>query len=223
MLIYFLLIVVTALLAAMFLGVIVYGIFKKKKRLIITATTIFVVASLVCIFCSYMYVRKSVTYINSEAFQKDVKKGAEFAGQTIGSTVSGVSKGLGTTLDDDDIAAIANKTGTIFGKAIKATASGLDSTLKTSIFTDTSIANAGFQFGRAEEVFANNSHDLGLFISFTKNFKGRLKLFMYDQEGKKMDIAEIPINEKAGIEKVVRFAFSAQHDGITTYYILSKL
>ena len=144
-------------------------------------------------------------------------------GQTVGSVSSGLSKGLSTTLDDEAISNLAKKSATILGKSIKTIASSLDTTIgNKNIFIDQNLADADFELGRADEQYNSKTNDLGIFIEYKKDFKGKLKLTNYDQTGKKIDIAEKEINAKAGQEKVEVFSFSHSELGLTTYYIISK-
>gem|GEM_PF-3178281 len=98
-------------------------------------------------------------------------------GQTIGSLSSGVSNGLATTLDGNAITALATKSSVIIGKSVKTMASTFDSTLgNKNIFLDNSPTNSGMEIGRAEEAYNTKTNDLGIFIDYKKDFKGRLRL-----------------------------------------------
>lgn len=102
-------------------------------------------------------------------------------------------------------------------------ASSLDTTIgNKNIFIDQNLVDAGFELGRAEEQYNSKTNDLGIFIDFKKDFKGKLKLTNYDQTGKRIDVAEKEIDVKAGQEKVEVFSFSHSGLGLTTYYIISK-
>ena len=102
-------------------------------------------------------------------------------------------------------------------------ASSLDSTVgNKNIFVDHSLSDAGFELGRAEELYNSKTNDLGIFIAFKKDFKGKLKTTNYDQTGKKIDVAGKAINAKAGEGKVEVFSFEHSYLGITTYYIISR-
>ncbi|MDI9364068.1 MAG: hypothetical protein QM541_03885 [Flavobacterium sp.] len=209
--------------ACFILGII--GIIKKKIGMFVTSVIVFVIACIVGVFIVFQFAVKTVDYVAQQDVQSTISQGAELAGKTAGSIISGGAKGLNQTLDDNAIAALAGKSATIVGKAIKATSSGWDSTFRPSIFIDASLANAGLELGRAEELYQAKSDDafMSIFITFTKNCKGTLKLVMYDQEGKKMTIAQTEINEKAGAEKLIRFNFPVIHTELTRYYVLSKM
>jgi len=203
----------------------IISIIRKNIKLFTASTLVFVVTCIVGVYCIFQFTIKTVDYVSNHKVQETISAGAEIAGKTAGSIISGGAKGMNQTLDDNAIATLAGKSGTIIGKAIKATAAGLDSTFKPSIFIDASLTNAGLELGRAEELYEHKSGDvfMGIFITYTKTFKGTLKLVMYDQAGKKMTIAQTDINEKTGAEKLVRFNFPVVHTEPTRYYILSKL
>jgi hypothetical protein len=220
---YLLAIIICGIIAVACVVLAIVSIIKKKMSLFTSSVIVFVIAAIVGVFSIFQYTVKAINYLKGDGVQASISSGAEIAGKTAGSIISGGAKGLNTTLDDNAIAALAGKSATIMGKAIKASASGLDSTFKTSIFLDTSLANIGFDLGRAEELYDTKSQFMGIFITFTKNFNGKLKLTMYDQEGKKMTIAKTEVNEKAGAEKVIRFDFPVLHSELTRYYILYKM
>lgn len=221
------------LLAIIFCGIIaiacvvmaIVSIIRKKIGLFAGSVIAFVIACIVGVFSVFRYVVTTIKVVNSNVVQSTISKAAEVAGKTAGSVISSGAKGMNQTLDDNAIATLAGKSGTIVGKAIKASAAGWDSTFRPSIFTDASLANAGFELGRAEELYERKTEDvfMSIFITFTKNFKGALKLTMYDQEGKKMTIAQTDINEKTGSEKLIRFDFPVIHTELTRYYVLSKM
>jgi hypothetical protein len=183
-----------------------------------------VAGTVACAYSVLGYSKKVYEYVASNEFQENVKKSSEMVGKTVGSVSSGLSQGLSTTLDDEAISNLAKKSTTILGKSIKTMASGLDSTIgNKNIFIDQNLADAGFELGRADEQFRSKTSDLGIFITYEKDFKGKLKLTNYDQVGRKIDVAEKEINAKAGQEKVEVFSFSHSDLGVTTYYIISKV
>lgn len=203
----------------------VISIIRKKMGLFTGSVIVFVITCTIGAFMIFRFAVKTVNYVAQQDVQSTISKGAEIAGKTAGSVISGGAKGMNQTLDDNAIAALAGKSGTIIGKAIKASAAGWDSTFRPSIFIDASLANAGLELGRAEELYERKSEDafMSIFITFTQSFKGTLKLVMYDQTGAKMTIAQTEINEKAGAEKLVRFDFPVIHTELTRYYVLSKM
>lgn len=221
---YLLLIIAFGLVVLASAGTIILSLIKKRKNILLTAAILFVIGVMGCIYAGVAYSKKVYQYVTSNDFQEDAKKSSELAGQTVGSVSSGLSKGFATTLDDKAISELAKKSATILGKSIKTMASGLDSTIgNKNIFIDQNLADAGFQPGRASERYKSNTNDLEIFISYTKDFKGKLKVTNYDQTGKKIDVAEKEINAKAGQEEVEVFSFLHSDLGITTYYILSKV
>jgi ABC-type transport system involved in multi-copper enzyme maturation permease subunit len=221
---YLLLIIAFGLVILVSIGTLIFGLIKKRKNIIITAAILFVVSVIGCVFSGLTYSKKVYDYVKSKEFQDDAKKGSEIVGQTVGSVSSGISKGLSTTLDDEAISNLANKSAAIVGKSIKTMASSLDSTIgNKNIFMDQNLADAGFELGRADEQYKSKTNDLGIFINYTKDFKGKLKLTNYDQTGKKIDVAEKEINARAGQEQVEVFSFSHSDLGVTTYYIISKV
>ena len=224
MILYILLIVAFGLIILVSIGTLIFGLIKKRKNILITAAILFVVGVIGCVFSGLTYSKKVYDYVKSKEFQDDAKKGSEIVGQTVGSVSSGLSKGLSTTLDDEAISNLAKKSATILGKSIKTMASSLDSTIgNKNIFIDQNLADAGFELGRADEQYNSKTNDLGIFIDYKKDFKGKLKLTNYDQTGKKIDVAEKEINAKAGQEQVGVFSFSHSDLGLTTYYIISKV
>lgn len=224
MILYILLIVAFGLIILVSIGTLIFGLIKKRKNILITAAILFVVGVIGCVFSGLTYSKKVYDYVKSKEFQDDAKKGSEIVGQTVGSVSSGLSKGLSTTLDDEAISNLAKKSATILGKSIKTMASSLDSTIgNKNIFIDQNLADAGFELGRADEQCNSKTNDLGIFIDYKKDFKGKLKLTNYDQTGKKIEVAEKEINAKAGQERVEVFSFSHSDLGLTTYYIISKV
>lgn len=223
MILYILLILAFGLIILVSIGTTIFGLIKKRKNVLITAAILFVVGVVGCIFSGLTYSKKVYNYVKSNEFQDDAKKGSEIVGQTVGSVSSGLSKGLSTTLDDEAISNLAKKSATILGKSIKTMASSLDSTIgNKNIFIDQNLADAGLELGRADEQYKSKTNDMGIFINYKKNFSGKLKLTNYDQTGRKIDVAEIEINVKAGHEQVEVFKFSHSNLGVTTYYIISK-
>lgn len=223
MILYLLLIVVFGLVILISIGTLIFGLIKKRKNFLITAAVLFAVGVIGCVFSGLTYSKKVYDYVKSKEFQEDANKGSELVGQTVGSVSSGLSKGLSTTLDDEAISNLAKKSATILGKSIKTIASSLDTTIgNKNIFIDQNLADADFELGRADEQYNSKTNDLGIFIEYKKDFKGKLKLTNYDQTGKKIDIAEKEINAKAGQEKIEVFSFSHSELGLTTYYIISK-
>lgn len=222
---YLLAIIICGIVAIACVVMAIVSIIRKKIGLFTGSVIVFVTACIVGVFSIFQFTIQTVDYVAKQDVQTAVSKAAEVAGKTAGSVISGGAKGMNQTLDDNAIAALAGKSGTIIGKAIKASAAGWDSTFRPSIFTDASLANAGFELGRAEELYERKTEDvfMSIFITFTKNFKGTLKLTMYDQEGKKMTVAQTEINEKAGAEKLIRFDFPVIHTELTRYYVLSKM
>ena len=223
MVLYLLLLFSFGIVIAVAMGTLIFGIISQRKNLLVRAAILLVVGFSGFIFSAFSYTKKTVNYVRSDQFQHDTEKGSELVGQTDGSVSSGLSKGLSKTLDDEAIADLAKKSATIIGKSIKTMASALDSTIgHKNIFIDKNLDGAGFEMGRADEDFHSKTNDLGIFIEFKKDFKGKLKLTNYDQAGKKIDIAETEIDAKAGQGKVEVFSFLHSALGITTYYILSK-
>ena len=205
------------------IGILIFGLIKKRKNILITAAILFIIGVIGCVYSGLEYSKRLYNYVTSNEFQQDTKKGSEIVGQTVGSVSSGLSKGLSTTLDDEAISNLAKKSATILGKSIKTMASGFDSTIgNKSIFMDQNLTDAGLELGRADEQYKSKTNDLGIFIDYKKDFKGKLKLTNYDQTAKKIDIAEKEINVQAGQGRVEVFSFSHSDLGLTTYYIISR-
>lgn len=206
------------------IGILIFGLIKKRKIILISGAILFAIGVIGCVYSGLTYSKKVYGYVKSEKFQKDVKKSSELVGQTVGSVSSGLSRGLSTTLDDEAISNLAKKSATILGKSIKTLASSFDTTIgNKNIFIDQNLADAGFELGRADEKYNSKTNDLGIFIEYNKDFKGKLKLTNYDQTGKKIDLAEKEIDVKAGQERVEEFSFLHSDLGLTTYYIISKV
>jgi hypothetical protein len=223
MVLYLLLIIVFGLVILISVGALIFGLIKKRKNALISAAILLVIGVIGCVFSGLTYSKKVYDYVKSKEFQEDAKKSSELVGQTVGSVSSGLSKGLSTTLDDEAISNLAKKSATILGKSIKTMASSLDTTIgNKNIFIDKNLADAGFELGRADEQYNSQTSDLGIFIDYKKDFKGKLKLTNYDQTGKKIDVAEKEIDARVGQEKVEVFSFSHSDLGLTTYYIISK-
>jgi hypothetical protein len=86
-------------------------------------------------------------------------------------------------------------------------ASSLATTIgNKNIFIDQNLADAGFELGRADEQYNSRTSDLGIFIEFKKDFKGKVKLTNYDESGKKIEV----------------YSYLHSGLGLTTYYNLSK-
>lgn len=221
---YLIAIIICGIVAVACVVLAIVSIIKKKLSLFISSVIMFAISCIAGVFFIFQFTIQTADYVANKDVQLTISKGAELAGKTAGSIISGGAKGVNSTLDDNAIATLAGKSGTIIGKAIKATASGLDSTFRPSIFIDSSLANAGIELGRAEELYEAKKNDpfMCIFITFAKSFKGTLKLVMYDQEGKKMTIAKTELHEKAGAEKLIRFNFSIIHTELKRYYVLSK-
>ena len=220
---YVILILVFGMLVLIAIGSILFGLIKKRKSFWITGVILFVVGVTGVIISGLAYAKGLVDYVASKEFQADARKGSTLLGQTVGSVSSGLSKGISSTLDDTAIADLAKKSANILRKSMKTIASGLDSTIgNKQLFIDQPLADAGIELGRAVEQYHSNTSELGIFISYQKDFKGKLKLINYDQNGKKVDIALREVNVKSGTERVEEFVFSRPYAGLTTYYILSK-
>lgn len=223
MITYLLLIVAFGVIALVSIGILIFGLIKKRKNILITAAILFIIGVIGCVYSGLEYSKRLYNYVTSNEFQQDTKKGSEIVGQTVGSVSSGLSKGLSTTLDDEAISNLAKKSATILGKSIKTMASGFDSTIgNKNIFMDQNLTDAGLELGRADEQYKSKTNDLGIFIDYKKDFKGKLKLTNYDQTAKKIDIAEKEINVQAGQGRVEVFSFSHSDLGLTTYYIISR-
>jgi hypothetical protein len=220
---YLLLVIASGLVVLVSIATFIFGLIKKRKNILITAVILFVAGTIGCVYSGLAYSKKVYHYVTSNEFQEDTKKGSEIVGKTVGSVSSGLSQGLSTTLDDEAISDLAKKSATVLGKSIKTMASSFDSTIgNKNIFIDQNLADAGFEPGRADEQYNSKTNDLGIFIDYKKDFKGKLKLTNYDQTGKKIDVSEKEINVKAGQEQVEVFSFSHSDLGLTTYYIMSK-
>lgn len=175
------------------------------------------------IFSAFTYSKKTLEYVKSDSFQNDARKGSQLIGATIGSTASGLSDGIATTLDDEAVRNLAAKSAKILGKVTKTIASNLDSTLRDkNIFLDGTLSDSGIEPGRAEEKYNPKNNDLNIFIDYQKDFNGKLKLTNYDQNGKKIDAVEKEIHAKKGDGQVEVFTFAHSDFGLTTYYILSR-
>ena len=223
MLLYLLLIIGFGLLILVSLGMAIYSLVKKRKQTLVIAGVLFFIGTMACGYSVFMYSKRTIEYVKSEEFQNDAKKGSELIGQTLGSTTSGISNGIAQKLDDEAIRNLASKSTIILGKVTKTIASGLDSTIgNKNIYLDKTLENSGIEMGRADEKYNSKTNDLGIFIDYKKDFKGKIKITNYDQNGKKIDAVEKLINAKNGQGRVEVFSFSHSDLGLTTYYIISK-
>lgn len=218
-----LLIITFGFIALFSVGALIFGLIKKRKKVLFAAILFFIIGAIGCVYSGLAYSKKLYHYVAGNRFQQDAQRGSEMIGQTVGSVASGLSKGLSTTLDDEAISDLAKKSAAILGKSIRTMASGFDSTIgNKSIFIDQNLGDAGFELGRATEQYQSKTNDLGIFIAYKKDFRGKLKLTNYDQTGKKIDVAEKEINAKAGQERVEVFSFSHSDLGLTTFYVISE-
>lgn len=224
MLLFLVLIFAFGLLVLVSIALTIYSLLKKNRRILYIAITLFSIGTIACVFSAFFYSKKAIEYVQSTEFQEDTRKGTQIIGETIGSATSGISDGLSTTLDDKAIESLARKSATIFGKVTKTIASSFDSTLGSkSLFLDKSLENSGLELGRAEEKYDSKTNDLGVFISYKKDFTGKLRLTNYDQNGNIIEIVDKTIDSKTGKGEVEIFTFSHSSMGLTTYYILSKI
>lgn len=222
MLIYLILTVCFALVTIVSFGVVIFSVVKKRPNMLRFGAVLVIACGASTIISGLMYSQKVVNYVKSGEFQTDTRKGAALVGKTIGSASSGLSDGVAKTLDDEAIKNLAGKSASIVAKVTKTVASTLDSTIGTkNIFLDQSVSETGIELGRATEKYQSNGNDLQVFISFKKNFKGKLRLTNYDQMGKKLEQVEKAIFSTAGEERVEIFHFPNSEFGITTYFILA--
>lgn len=223
MILYLILIVVFGLIILVSVGLAIFGIINKRKNLLVTSAILLTIGVIGCIFSALTYTKKAIEYVKSKEFQEDTKKGSELIGQTVGSATSGISNGLSKTLDDEAIKNLASKSATILSKITKTVASNLDSTLgHKNIFLDKTLENSGLELGRADEKYNAKTNDLGIFIDYKNDFKGKLRITNFDQTGQKIEVVDKIVNAKAGQNKVVVFSFLHSDLGLTTYYIISK-
>jgi hypothetical protein len=223
MILYILLIVFSILVALIALGLTIGGLVKKKRNLWIGSLATFVVFSLVTVFAIYTYVKETVNYMGSDAFQAETKKKAENMGKTWGNTVSGVSKGLNETLDDEAIAGLAKKSGTILGKGVQAFSTGLDETVGTTkVFADSLVNTMGIDIGRAELLLDAAKYSVGLYIASKNNVDSKFVLTAYDSKGVPQDNATLAIKQQAGKAQVHVFTFAYLKPGPSGYCILTK-
>lgn len=161
----------------------------------------------------------------TDEFQEETKKSASNWGKNIGNTVSGAAEGLEATLNNKSITKLAEKSGIILGGGIKAISKGLEESIdKQKVFADKEIEKDGIYIGRAEWIAssADKKSSFTLYLEFKKDFKGSLKLTVYDNDGKKIDNAIIEVDEKSGEEKLFVFDFSYLDPTLSEYCILTK-
>lgn len=223
MILYILLIAFAGLMTLIAIGFLIGGLMKKRQKVWVGGLIGFVVFTLVTVFASYTYVKKSIDYMATDEFQEETRKKAENLGKTWGNTVSGTAEGLEATLDDEAIEKLANKGANIMGKGVKAFAAGMDeSTGYTTVFVDESVDKLGISVGRAEKLVDSTDRSFGLFLTYNKDFEGTLVLTAYDSKGQKQDNAEISVNQRAGKALVHVFKFPYFEPGLSGYCILSK-
>lgn len=226
MLLYILFIVFATLMSGISFAFIIGGLIKKKQAVWITSLVAFVVFSLLTVFAIVTYISESIDYMGSEEFQEGTRKQAENWGKNIGNTVSGAAQGLESSLDEEAIANLAEKSAVIAGKGIESMSKGFDETLgATMIYADTSVENAGIVIGRAEEVNhpEREKYNFGLYLEFQSAFEGTLRLTAYDSKGAKMANSELEIQQEAGDEKTFIFPFEYFEPGVSGYCILTDV
>ena len=158
----------------------------------------------------------------SDEFQEETKKAASNWGKNIGNTVTGAAEGLESTLDEDIIAKFAKKSGVILGSSVEAITSGVGETLgKQTVYADKKIEKDGIVIGRTELLLDSVKYSYGVFLEFKKDYKGKLRLTAFDTEGKKIDNAEVEIDQKSGQDKV--FVFDYLNPAQSEYSILSSV
>lgn len=222
MILYALLVILCVLAVLIFIGFLIAGLYKKRKKMWITGLAGAVCFILLGVFTSYVYTKKMISYVGSEEFQKDVREKGENAGKTMGSTISGYADGLEQNLEEDVIEKLSGKGGRILGKGMVAIEKGLDETqAKTTIYPNESANNAGIKLGNVESLPNKDVRTYGLYIEFSKDYKGKLYLTAFDKDGHKKDRAEIDVDEKAGQEKVFEFSFPYFEIGINDLCVLS--
>lgn len=220
MIIYILFVVFSILMTLIALGFVIGGLIKKKHKIWLSALAGFVVFIMLSVVSIFVYFKETIEYMGSVEFQSETKKKAENLGKTWGNTVSGTTQGLEATLDDDAIARLAYKGSKIVGKGIKAVTNGIDETLvKTTIFADESIEQAGIDIGRAEKI-VGSKYSFGLFLEFKNAFNGKLVLTAYDSEGKKQDQSELITKVNAGDAGIYTFKFENFSSGLNGYCVL---
>ena len=211
-----------ALVTIVSFGFVIFSVVKKRRNTLRFGAVLVIACGASTIISGLMYSQKAVNYVKSGEFQTDTRKGAALVGKTIGSASSGLSDGVANTLDDEAIKNLAGKSASILAKVTKTVASTLDSTIGTkNIFLDQSVSETGIELGRGTEKYQSNGNDLQVFISYKKNFKGKLRLTNYDQMGKKLEQVEKAIFSTAGEERIEIFHFPNSEFGITTYFILA--
>ncbi len=199
---YLLLLVFSILMVLIGCGLTIAGIIKNNQKLWIISLCGVVVFSLLATYSFYSTIKTAVDCTDTECVTEEV----EYKTST-------------SPLSEDIVERMAEKSGKIVGKGIKAFASGIDeSTGKTLIFKDESIEKSGISIGRAEQM----SNSVGLFLEFANDFEGKLCLSAYDSEGVKQNISELEINAKTGSAKIYTFPFEYFNPDLTGYCILSK-
>ena len=206
------------------LGLTIGGLIKKKRKLWIGSLSAFVLLTMFSVFTITTYISKSIDYMASDEFQEETKKAASNWGKNIGNTVTGAAEGLESTLDEDIIAKFAKKSGVILGSSVEAITSGVGETLgKQTVYADKKIEKDGIVIGRTELLLDSVKYSYGVFLEFKKDYKGKLRLTAFDTEGKKIDNAEVEIDQKSGQDKVFVFEFDYLNPAQSEYSILSSV
>lgn len=223
MTLYILLIVFSILMVLIALGFTIGGLVKKNQKVWISSLIGLVVFSLVCVFAIILYAKETYNYMGSEEFQEETKKTAQTWGENIGNTITGAAKGLESTLDEESITKLADKSATVVGKGVVALSDGFDKTVgKTTIFADESLEALGIKIGRGEETNDTTGYQMKIYLDFEKDFEGDLNLSIYDSEGLKQNSKSNSFSQKAGDGAIFSFHFEDFEPGLSGYCILAK-
>jgi hypothetical protein len=222
MILYLLVCVFFMLLTLIALGLVIGGIIKGKRMLWIGSLSAFVVLVLVSVFSVYLYISKSIDYMGSEEFQEQTRKSASNWGKNIGNTVSGAAEGIESTLDEEAISKLAEKSGFILGNGVQAISRGVDDAVgKQKVFLDKKVEELGVSMGRAEWLADSSKMTFSVYLEFERAFKGTLSLVAYDREGNKVDRSRKILEHPQRAEGVIVFTFDYLQPAQSEYCILS--
>lgn len=224
MLIYILILVFAGLLCFISLAFLIAGLVKSNRKLWVPGLIGFVLFFLFTVAAGYTYAKKQIEYVSSDEFQEETRKAAENWGKNIGNTASGAAEGIASSLDEEAIGKLAEKSGKILGDGVKSMSKGMDESIgKVLIYPDSILSTNGIELGRAEQTYSpEDGYQFGVFLEFKSQFNGKLKLTAYDSEGLKMDVATVELDKEQGDEGVELFKFEHFKPGKSGYCILSE-
>lgn len=115
---------------------------------------------------------------------------------------------------------VSERGGKIAGKVVKGSVTGMANELEEeSIKIDSSVVEAGIVVNHCENLTIGER--VSIYLDFTKDFEGVMKLYAYDVNDKKQGVASDSIHVQAGDEGTYVFDFNGGfNSGFSGYYKL---